>query len=263
MSDVLYQVEDEVALITLNRPGALNAFSVELVEGLWQGLLDARADRAVGAVVITGAGRAFSAGGDLRALSADPAHPGAAFRRLAGLFHLCIQELCALPKPVIAAVGGAAAGGGFSLALCCDLRIMADTAFLQQAYTSAGLTPDGGGSYFLPRLVGPARAAEIFLLDERLDAARCEALGLATRVVPRDDVVTEACALARTLAGRSQHALARVKELLAASATASLPEQLERERHAIADAADSPEGREGLRAFVERRPPDFRAARRG
>jgi 2-(1,2-epoxy-1,2-dihydrophenyl)acetyl-CoA isomerase len=262
MADALYRIEDEVAIITLNRPEALNAFSAGLIDGLWRHLLEARADDAVGAVVLTGAGRAFSAGGDLRALSADPDRPGAAFRRLAGQFHLCIQELRALPKPVVAAVNGAAAGGGFSLALAADLRVMADGAFLQQAYTSAGLAPDGGGSYFLPRLVGLARAAEIFLLDERLDAARCEALGLANRVVPAADVVAEACAMARNLAGRSRFAQARVKELLGATFDAALPAHLERERHAIADAADSPEGREGLRAFVERRKPDCRAARR-
>lgn len=262
-----YAVEGGTAIITLNRPEALNALSRELIDGLWKGVLDAGADDRVGAIVITGAGRAFCAGGDLKALGGDldglsPDDIERRFRELAGYFHLCIQELRSTGKPVIAAVNGPAAGGGFSLALACDLRVMADDAYLQQIYTSAGLVLDGGGSWFLPRLVGMGRAAEIVLVDDRLQAARCAELGLANRVVPRAEVVAEARALAGKLASRSRHALASAKALLGASLESDLGQQLERERLAIAAAAASPEGREGIAAFLGKRAPDYPAARR-
>lgn len=257
-----YQVANGVALLTLDRPEALNALSRELVEGLWRRLLEAGADPEVGAIILTGAGRAFCAGGDLEALAAEGQDAlGVRFRELAGRFHLCIQELRSTGKPVIAALNGLAVGGGFSLALACDLRVMADDTYLRQIYTSAGLVLDGGGSWFLPRLVGIGRAAEIVLLDERLPAARCAELGLVNRVVPRDQVIAEARAMAEKLAGRARHALGAAKALLAASHDSDLGQQLERERLAIAAAADSPEGREGIAAFLGKRSADFAAAR--
>jgi 2-(1,2-epoxy-1,2-dihydrophenyl)acetyl-CoA isomerase len=254
-------IADRIATITLQRPEALNALDPALLDGLREHLAHAHGSDDVGVVVITGAGRAFCAGGDLRWF-AEGALAGERFRSLAGRFHLCIQAITSMPKPVIAAVNGPAAGGGFSLALACDLRVMADDAFLQLGYTTQGLAPDGGGSFTLPRLVGLARALEIAMLDPRLDAKRCTELGLVHRVVARDRVLAEAQALARDLEGRAATALGKTKLLLHASAASSLADQLERERLAIAECGDSPEGREGVAAFLDKRAANYRAARR-
>jgi len=262
MSDtVQLEIADRIATITLDRPDALNAIDPSIVEGLRDHLARVHGDPEVGVVVIAGAGRAFCAGGDLRYF-AEVERPGDRLRTLAGGFHLCIQAITSMPKPVIAAVHGPAAGGGFSLALACDLRVMADDAFLQLGYTTQGLAPDGGGSFALPRLVGLARALEIAMLDPRLDATRCRELGLVHRVVPRDRVAAETLALARELEGRAAAAIGHTKLLLHAAAASALAEQLERERLAIAECGDSPEGREGVTAFLAKRPPDYRSARR-
>jgi 2-(1,2-epoxy-1,2-dihydrophenyl)acetyl-CoA isomerase len=254
-------IDDRVATITLQRPEALNALDPALVDGLRDHLAHAHGSADVGVVVIAGAGRAFCAGGDLRWF-AEAERAGDRFRSLAGRFHLCIQAIASMPKPVIAAVHGPAAGGGFSLALACDLRVMADDAFLQLGYTSQGLAPDGGASFVLPRLVGLSRALEIAMLDPRLDAIRCRELGLVHREVPRERVAAETQALARELEGRAAVALGRTKLLLHAAAASSLADQLERERLAIAECGDAPEGREGISAFLGKRRPDYRGARR-
>lgn len=264
MSDtpVLLERDGELAVLTLNRPKAFNAFDTSLLETLRDRLVDVARDPAVRAVVITGAGRAFCGGGDLKVLERDwPGRPGDGFHRLAGVFHQCVVEIRTMDKAVVAAVNGAAAGGGFSLALACDLRVMGESAFLQQAYTSSGLTLDGGGTFSLPRLVGLGKALELALLDPRLSAAECLALGLVHRVVPDAELAQEARALAGRLAGGAVETLGRVKRLMNQSFDRGLEGQLEAERRALADAAGSPEGQEGLAAFREKRPPDFRGAK--
>lgn len=253
--------EEGVATLTLNRPESLNALDASLLESLAARLTAVARDPSVRAVVLTGAGRAFCSGGDLKGvLAQSPDRPGDAFYPLAGLFHQSILEIRGMSKPVVAAVNGPAAGGGFSLALACDLRILADSAFLQLAYTSNGLTPDGGGTFTLPRLVGLARALEIALLDERIPAARALELGLANRIAAPGEVLAAARGLALTLAGRATGALGRAKRLLASSFDTSLEARLEEERRGLADGADSAEGLEGLRAFAAKRPPNYRSA---
>lgn len=255
-------VESGVATITLDRPQALNAFERTMVEALWEALKRVSRDPSVRAVILTGSGRAFCAGGDLRAsLAEHPERPGTYFHALAAVFHQCVTELRRMDAPVIAALNGPAAGGGFSMALACDLRVMAEGAFLQQAYTSSGLCIDGGGTYTLPRLVGLARALEIALLDERIPAERALSLGLVHRVVPADRVLAEALSLAARLVEMPTATLGRVKRLLDRSFHTPFETQLEDERRELTAAADSPEGREGLRAFVDKRPPDFRSPR--
>ncbi len=250
--------EGAVATVTLDRPEAFNAFDEALITELWYALRSLTRDETVRAVVLTGAGRAFCAGGNLRAVMAmAPERPGEGFYQVATVFHQCVQEIRTMPKPVIAAINGAAAGGGFSLALACDLRIMADSAFLQQAYTSNGLTMDGGGTFTLPRIVGLARALELCLLDERLSAARSLELGLVTRVVPAAELAATAATVAAELAHKATGAMGRVKQLLNRAFDTALEEQLERERLAITDAANGPEGREGMTAFLARRKPSF------
>src|SRR5581483_10015444 len=155
-ASVLLKQDGAIATLTLNRPEAFNAIGLELAQELTAHVQSVAADKGVRAIIITGAGRAFCAGGDLKWTLAYPQGPGAALRKLAGEVHLAITNIRRIPKPVIAAINGVAAGGGFSLALACDFRVMSSEASLRQAYTSAGLCLDAGGSFMLPRLIGLA-----------------------------------------------------------------------------------------------------------
>lgn len=251
------ELRDRVAVLTLDRPEAFNALDLPTARELAAALLGVAPDPGVRAVVITGAGRAFSAGGDLRHASSHPHGAPAALRELATTVHVCVAEIRRMPKPVVAAVNGVAAGGGFSLALACDFRVMAASARLVQGYTSRGLAIDAGGTFTLPRLVGLARALEVAAFDEPIPADRALAWGLATRVVPDEAVVGEAMAMAEALARRSVHAFAAVKRLLTDSHDTPLEAQLERERQALVDCAAHPDGEEGIRAFLEKRRPVF------
>lgn len=248
-----------VTVLTLNRPEAFNAFGWELLDAFARSVRAVAEDPAVRAVVVTGAGRAFCAGGDLKQLLAAPGGSAAAFVRLAGRFHDAINAIAAMDKAVVAAVNGVAAGGGFSLALACDLRVMARSATLKCAYGSAGLTLDGGSSWTLPRLVGRAKALEIALLDRPMGAEECVALGLATRVVDDGAALSEGIALARALAEKSPHATGWAKRLMNASSQNALPAQLDLERLGIAACGAHADGQEGMRAFAEKRKPDFGA----
>lgn len=254
---VRLEVRDHVAVLTLDRPETFNALDLATATALAGALLGVASDPAVRAVVLTGAGRAFSAGGDLRHAVSHPRGAPAAFRELATGVHVCVAEVRRMDKPVIAAVNGVAAGGGFSLALACDFRVMAASARLVQGYTSQGLAIDAGGTFTLPRLVGLARALEIAAFDEPIPADRALAWGLATRVVPDDAVLEEALAMAATLAARSVHAFAAVKRLLTDAFDTPLEAQLERERAALVACAAHPDGEEGICAFLEKRRPVF------
>jgi 2-(1,2-epoxy-1,2-dihydrophenyl)acetyl-CoA isomerase len=170
-------MEGRVAVLMLNRPAAFNAFDLDMLTVFADSLTTLASDDAVRAVVISGEGKAFCAGGDLKWALSYSRGPAAAFHELAARFHVGIVEIRRMTKPVIAAVNGAAAGGGFSLALACDFRVMAETAVLKQAYTSSGLSMDGGGSFTLPRLVGFARALEIAAFDPVIPAAQALAWG--------------------------------------------------------------------------------------
>src|SRR5215510_4820785 len=252
---VTVTTKNGIGVVTLNRPEAFNAFDLEMGERFAAQLVALGSERAVRGIVICGAGKAFCAGGDLKWALSVQGGTAAAFHRLAGHFHLAITEIRRTPKPVIAAINGVAAGGGFSLALACDFRVMAKSAVLRQAYTSSGLCLDGGGTFTLPRLVGFARALEIAALDPAIDSAQALAWGLATRVVPDDEALSVAQSLAAELASRSVHAFATCKTLLTDSSDTSLETQLERERAALSRCAAHPEGIEGLAAFVAKRKP--------
>jgi 2-(1,2-epoxy-1,2-dihydrophenyl)acetyl-CoA isomerase len=246
-----------IASIVLTRPDSYNAFDLATIEEIADALVTLGADDAVRAVVISGAGRAFCAGGDLKWAASFPAGAPPAFHELATRFHVATTEIRRMPKPVIAAINGAAAGGGFSLALACDLRVMAQSAVLKQAYTSSGLCLDGGSSWTLPRIVGFARALEIVAFDPVISAKQAESWGLVTRVVPDGEALASAQALAGELAQGSLSAFAACKRLLTDAFDIPLEAQLERERAAIACCAAHADGREGLAAFVARRSPRF------
>jgi 2-(1,2-epoxy-1,2-dihydrophenyl)acetyl-CoA isomerase len=250
--------EGEAAVLTLSRPEAFNALSFQMAEELATAAVALARDETVKAVVITGAGKAFCAGGDLRWVSEHPGGHAAAFHQLAGRFHAAVIEVRRMGKPVIAAVNGVAAGAGFSLALACDFRVLARSARLLQAYTSAGLCIDGGGTFALPRLIGLARALEVAAFDAPISSEQALAWGLATKVVDDGAALPEALALARELCGRSINSFACTKRLLLESFTTSLETQLEREREGIAACGEHPHGREGIAAFLQKRKPVFK-----
>jgi 2-(1,2-epoxy-1,2-dihydrophenyl)acetyl-CoA isomerase len=258
MSDLVrLNIQDHVALLTLERPEVLNALDPATARELADRLLHVSSDPEVRAVILTGAGRAFSAGGDLRGALAHPHGLPAAFRELATFVHVAVTEIRRMPKAVIAALNGVAAGGGFSLALACDFRVMSASARLIQGYTSQGLAIDGGGSFSLPRLVGLARALEIAAFDEPITAEQALSWGLATRVVPEAMVLQEARAMAETLVRRSVNAFASVKRLMTDSFETALERQLEQEREALLACAAHQDAAEGLRAFSAKRPPVY------
>lgn len=250
-----YRVADRVATITLNRPEALNALDGEAKTGLLAALKRAAVDPGVRAVVLTGAGRSFCAGQDLRERLDPAASP--LDEEVRDRYNPLIWAIRALPQPSIAAVNGAAAGAGVGLALACDLRIAADDARFVLAFGRLGLVPDSGTSWLLPRVVGAGRAAELLLVGDPLDAASAERIGLVNRVVPAAQLLDEAHALAVRLAGGSPLAMALTKQLLADAADATLDDALAAEAEFQGRAGRSPGHAEGLAAFVEKRPPSF------
>lgn len=246
-----------ISVITLNRPRAYNAFDLEGITELNRAMAETSQDPQVRAVVITGRGKAFCAGGDLHWARGCGREIGEAFHLLAQQYHNAVLEIRRMPKPVTAAINGAAAGGGFSLALACDFRIMAASAVLKQGYTSAGLGIDGGGTFALPRLVGLARALEIAAFDQPISAEKALEWGLVTRTVPDGRALEESLNMLRDWRGTSLHSFGVAKGQLIDSFGASLEAQLERERRGLAECARHPEGVEGLAAFTEKRPPNF------
>jgi len=259
---VLVAREGGVATITLNRPDALNALNRELTLGLRDAVFSAENDAAVRCLVIRG-GEHFMAGGDLKwfhqlVKGAEPARLRVHFEAFISEVHPLIVSLRRMPKPVIASVRGAAAGFGMSLMMACDLAIAADSAYFTLAYTSIGVSPDGGSTFALPRTVGPKKAMEIALLGERFDATTAERLGLVNRVVPAATLDEETAKLAARIANGPSAAYARTKALLNGSLEHSLETQLQREAEAFAQCASEPDFSAGLLAFLEKRKPQWR-----
>lgn len=248
---------DKVATILLNRPEAYNALDRETVGELQTILFQASSDPDIHGVVITGAGKAFSAGGDIRGVMAHPQGPAAAFNVLAAQVHVCVTEIRRMRKPVVAAINGVAAGGGFSLALASDFRVMARSAQLKQGFTSNALCIDGGATFTLPRLVGLARALEIAAFDEPIAAEQALSWGLVTRVVDDGEAVTEAVRLVQAIAEKSLHTFGLSKQLLTNSYETALEAQLEGERQGLISAVSHPDGVEGMTAFLEKRKPQY------
>jgi 2-(1,2-epoxy-1,2-dihydrophenyl)acetyl-CoA isomerase len=252
---VRFDVANAVATITLDRPDALNALTVPMKRELLAALRTVGRDRGVRAVILTGAGRAFCAGQDLKErLEPDAAPLGVEVRER---YNPIIQAMRALPKPIIGAINGVAAGAGASLALACDLRIVAEGATIALAFGRVGLVPDSGATWLLPRLVGAAKASEIALLGEALPADEIVRLGLAVRVVPAGSLLEDAGAMAARLAASAPRALALTKQALNAAWDRALDAALEYEAHLQDLAGRSADHAEGLEAFMARRPPRF------
>jgi 2-(1,2-epoxy-1,2-dihydrophenyl)acetyl-CoA isomerase len=242
-----------VLTITLNRPDVLNAFNAAMHRARAGALRDAR-DPEVRAVVLTGAGRGFCVGQDLTEFSEAP---GDIAGRLRESYHPNVLAIRALEKPVIAAVNGAAAGAGLSIACVCDLRIAADTASFVPAFINIGLVPDSGGSYFVTRLLGPARAFEWMTSGRKLTAAEAHAWGMVSEVVEADSLPARAAERAAQLAGMPTRGIGMTKRLFDHAVNASLEDQLEREAQLQAAATQTDDFREGVSAFLEKRPPRF------
>jgi 2-(1,2-epoxy-1,2-dihydrophenyl)acetyl-CoA isomerase len=256
VSDLRVERDHAVATVTLDRPDALNALTVPLKDELVTTFVELAADVTVRAVVLTGAGRAFCAGQDLRERLEPEALPLA--DEIRTRYNPLIRAMRALPKPIVAAVNGIAAGAGASLAFACDIRLAAETASFLLAFGRVGLIPDSGATWLLPRLVGGAKAAELALTTEPLSAVDAERFGLVARVVPAGNLLAEASALATRLAAAAPLALALTKEALDRGWEASFDEQLETEAVLQGRAGASSDHAEGLAAFIDRRAPRFR-----
>ena len=259
LPDATVQVDSDgassVATITLNRPDALNALTVPMKQALLAALRRVEREETVRAVVLTGAGRAFCAGQDLR----ERLEPGAAPLgvEVRERYNPIVRAMRALPKPIVGAINGVAAGAGASLALACDIRIAAESASFALAFGRVGLVPDSGATWLLPRLIGTARAMEMALLNEPVSAADALSIGLVGRVVPGDQLAAEAGALAARLAAGAPRAMALTKRAINAAWDRDLDAALEFEAYYQDMAGRSQDHREGMAAFLEKRPPRF------
>jgi 2-(1,2-epoxy-1,2-dihydrophenyl)acetyl-CoA isomerase len=247
---VLSRIESGIGHITINRPKYLNAFNLDLAKRFISILEDYEKNKTVRAIVIRGAGRVFSAGGDVKEMMNDVRSPLAAFHRL-------ILHLRRIPKPVLTAVHGVVAGFAFNLMLACDLRIAEEGTRFTQAFVKIGLSPDGGGTYFLPRLVGHARACELTMLPTEIDANTALDWGLVNWVVPTDAFDDQVKKTAEDLVRGPAMAIGRAKVLLNQTHDHSLADQMEAERLAQIENAASEDFGEGLSAFSEKRRPNF------
>jgi 2-(1,2-epoxy-1,2-dihydrophenyl)acetyl-CoA isomerase len=258
---VLLTRDGAIATLVLNRPDALNALDFAMIDALVARTAEVASDDTVHVVVLTGAGKHFMAGGDIRifaqSLEADAAARAKTFQAMADRVHAAIESIARMPQPVIARARGAVAGFGLSLMNACDLVFAADDAYFASAYLTLGVTPDGGGTYSLPRIVGARKAAEIMLLGERLFAPQALALGLVNRVLPTADLDAAVAAAAGKLAQGPQRAVRGVKRLLRGSSGATLSEQLALEAASFGACAGADDFAEGVRAFLAKRPPSF------
>ncbi len=256
MSPVRYEVADAIATITLDRPEALNALTVPLKTELLAALRGVARDRSVRAVILTGAGRAFCVGQDLKERLEPDAAPLAV--ELRERYNPIIRAMRSLDQPIVGAINGVAAGAGASLAFACDIRLAAEGATFVLAFGRIGLVPDSGATWFLPRLVGPAKAAELALVGETLSAAEAERFGLVARIVPQETLAAEARTMAGRLAALAPRALALTKHALERSWSVDLEAAFEDEAYRQGIAGATSDHAEGITAFLEKRPARFR-----
>lgn len=258
-STLLFETANGVATVTLNRPDVLNAFNADMRRELAGAFAEIEADAAIRSVVLAAGGRGFCAGQDLRERS-DAYASGTApvlGETLRQEYNPLILAMRQLPKPIVGAINGVAAGAGCSLALACDLRIASDQASFLQAFVRIGLVPDSGSSFFLPQLIGMARAAEMMFLAEPVSATRALELGLVNRVVPADQLLASASELALKLAQLPTRAIGQAKRQLNLALTAGLDAVLEEEAAGQAMASQTYDHMEGVQAFLQKRPPRF------
>jgi len=254
---ILYEAVEGVARITLNRPDVLNAISPELITAYGEAIQRAGSDETIRAVLVTGSGRAFCAGADLNS-SGSPERKMSSGQLLRTLYHPAIVGMRTMPKPVITAVNGVAAGAGMSIALAGDIILAAQSASFLQAFSKIGLVPDAGSTWFLPRLVGDARARALALLADKIPAEEARQMGMVWKVYPDEQLASEAQALAARLAKMPTKAYSLIKAALNASGGNSLADQLELEADSQDIASKTDDFREGVQAFLQKRQPEFK-----
>ncbi|UGY17318.1 2-(1,2-epoxy-1,2-dihydrophenyl)acetyl-CoA isomerase PaaG [Bradyrhizobium septentrionale] len=254
---VLTDIRDGYRVLTLNRPDRLNSFSAELHAALLAALIAAEQDKSCRALILTGAGRGFCAGQDLSDGVFTPGETPDLSVPIEKFYNPLVRKLRSIPMPVVCAVNGVAAGAGANVAFACDIVLAARSAKFIQAFAKLGLVPDSGGTWFLPRLVGPARARALALLAEPLSAERAESWGMIWKMVEDAELMTEAHALAANLATQPTDGLALIKQALDVSETNTLDAQLELERDFQGRAGRTPNFAEGVTAFLDKRAPRF------
>ncbi|HVN89395.1 MAG TPA: enoyl-CoA hydratase-related protein [Candidatus Binataceae bacterium] len=258
MAVVNLEVRDHVAYLTLNRPEAANALNCEMAQELEEASLKCEEDPNIRAVLMTGAGKLFCGGGDLKSFASQPpAELPGHLKKVTMYLHTAIQRFARMKAPLVIAVNGNAGGAGLSLALIGDITLAGESTKFTVAYTRIGLTPDGSSSYYLPRLVGLKRAAELMLTNRTLTAREAEAMGMITRVVPDAELLAQAENLAKELAQGPTQAYGGVKRLLYTSPNNPLHEQMEIETAIISDMSRTADAREGMTAFLEKRAAKF------
>ena len=250
---IIYEVENNVAWLTLNRPDKLNAFTEEMNKEVMQALRSAEKNQEVRCIVITGSGRAFCSGEDLASVDQNTDH--AEFLRTR--YNPMIQKISSIEKPVVAGVNGVAAGAGMSLSLVCDFRIASENASFIEAFIHIGLIPDSGSLYYLPRILGHAKAMELAVLGEKIKAEEAKNLGLVTSVSPADDFQADLKAFSERLANMPTKAIGLIKRYLYESWTESLPDMLEKEAYGQRTAGLTEDHQEGIKSFMEKRKPTF------
>ena len=253
-----YQLNGDVAVITLNRPDRFNAIEAGLVAEVIESLRKATTESR--AVVVTGKGKAFCAGADLSVLEGDDDSPPDLAQFLDDVIHPMVHAFTSLPVPTIAAINGVAAGAGLGLALGCDIRLMAESAFLTSAFTAIGLAPDSGTTWLLPQHVGVSKAIELTMTNSRVSADEAKALGLCAEVVPDDQILGRAIEFAGTLADMVPDSLVTTRRLIRGSGNLSFETALQAEKKEQGRLGKTAEHREGVAAFLEKRSPDFRNA---
>jgi 2-(1,2-epoxy-1,2-dihydrophenyl)acetyl-CoA isomerase len=260
--DLIVSIEKNVGYLTLNRPEARNALSEDIVTGLRNTLTTWERDSSVRAIVLKGSGDHFMSGGDVKRFSTmaamPPAERRALFEQRIHNLHPVLFLMRRIKKPIIASIQGAAAGAGMSFMMACDMVIAADTAFFTLAYVNIGTSPDGGGTYLLPRTVGMKKAMEIAMLGDRFDANTAEKWGLVNFVVPAAQLAEETRKLAERLASGPTHAIGNTKTLINSSINNSMESQLQAEAMSFADCASTRDWAEGVTAFAEKRKPMFK-----
>jgi 2-(1,2-epoxy-1,2-dihydrophenyl)acetyl-CoA isomerase len=259
-SSVQVETRGAVALVTLNRPDSANTLNIEIAMDLLAAAMTCGRNPAVRAVVLTGAGRQFCLGGDLRAMASRGGAVDGYLRELTGYLHSAISHFVRMDAPVIAAVNGTAAGAGVGLVTMADLAVCGESSKFKLAYSGVGLTPDGGTSFLLPRTIGIKRTMELLLLDRALTSGEALEWGLVNSVVEDSQVLDEALRVAESLSAGPTQAFGRTKRLLAAS-IAGIESQMVLESETIASQAVTEQGTEGINAFLQKRKPDFCAGR--
>jgi 2-(1,2-epoxy-1,2-dihydrophenyl)acetyl-CoA isomerase len=262
LSAMRIEIDEEIGILTLDRPDAFNAMSPELIQELMTAMAWLADEAPIRALIITGAGPAFCAGGDItwfrKGMEDEGLDISADVRRGAEALHTAIVDLRRIEVPVIGAINGPAAGAGFSLALACDIRIASDKAFFAPAYGRIGASPDGGMTYFLPRVLGPAKALELLLDDPNLPAAGALEMGLVSEVVPGEELMDRARERATKLAELAPYYVKMAKRLVGVSLENSITEHLQLERHGIADSMATEDARNGVVAFFGGQKPEFK-----